>query len=355
MKKLFQAVMGGLTAASAVGMIVYSGAVAEAVRQSVYRCAAVIVPSLFAFMALSKLMTATGLLEKLSLPLDMTLGRLLRIPRGGTGLFLISNIAGYPVGGAMLSQLTESGRISKPSAEAMQVYCYGGGPAFTVSAIGVGIYQSPRAGLTILLSVISANMLLAIAVNTIYKPEIVSAGKKSPKGSALISSVTEAGEGILDMCFMIIFFSAAMAVAEQIGAFDLICKALDLTGNEAVIMRSVFEITSAAELSSASLGTVPALAAVCSFGGLCVILQLSAAVRGRYSLRPFLMWMPLRIGMAAGFGKLYSWIFLDNAVPTFAKSGVLIVEMNNLLPSICLIMMIFILVLQKRLDFLRGL
>lgn len=354
LKKIRDVIFTILIILTMAGLIVYSDKAAEAAVSSVKRCITVIVPSLFAFMALSGFMIRSGTAGFISKPFDLTIGRLLRMPKGTSAIFIISNIAGYPVGASMLSEAVRAGRTDRRSAEAMAVYCYAGGPAYLINAVGLGIFSSKGAGLSVFLSVLTANVILAAIVNRLYKPrmaEQISGIKIS--ADDLVSSVTDAGEKIFDMCFMIVWFSVMLAVAEGTGIPRQISNALGLSKSEGILVRSLVEITSSSSLNRNAIGYLPVLAALCSFGGLCVIMQVYTVIKNSLSLKLFLKWMPLRTVLVFTLSRLYNWLFLDNNIPAFSGNDELIVELDNLLPSLCLIMMIFILVLQKRLDFLR--
>ena len=354
MKKLGKGAAAAAVILFAAGMIVYSKEVSAAVTESIRRCLTIIVPSLFAFMALSRLMISSGILKLLSVPFDMTIGRLLGMPKGVSALFIISNTAGYPVGASMLAEAVRSGRTERRSAEAALIYCYAGGPGYLINAIGVGIFGNKAAGCSLFLSVLTANAVLAAIVNRVYKPKIdLSSPDKTDISQCLTSSVTGAGESVIGICMMIVFFSAVLAVVEAAGAIRAIYGALGLDKNQCILLRSMLEITASADLGTGAVGCLPFLAAISSFGGLCVVLQLKTVTGGSIGLKRFLLWMPARICMVFGFDKLYNWLFVENCLPAFTKSNELIVELDNFLPSICLIMMIFLLVLQKRLDFLK--
>ena len=336
------------------GLIAYSESIADAVSDSIKRCIQVIVPSLFAFMALSGFAIRTGIIDQISKPLDMTIGKLLGMPKGTAALFLVSNTAGYPVGCSMLADGVNSGKLSRRTAEIMSVYCYAGGPAFLVNAIGCGIFRAKACGLSVFFSVLTANLLIAAIVNRIYKPEISAAPVcKKVSSDDLLISVTDAGEKVINMCLIIIWFSAMLSVAENTGLPGLIADSVKLSRSDGIMLRSLLEITNAASLDHNAVGELPTLAAVCSFGGLCVILQVKAIIRKCFGMKLFWTWMPVRMVTVYWLNKLYNWIFMDNSIPAFVSNDNIIVELDNFLPSICLIMMIFILVFQKRLDFLK--
>ncbi len=354
MKKAKWAAAAGITILLMTGLIIYSNDVTEAVILSTKRCICVIVPSLFAFMSVSGFIVRTGLTGIISKPFDLTVGKILKMPAGAAAQFIISNTAGYPVGASMLSEAVRTGQTDKRSAEAMLIYCYAGGPAYLINAVGYGIFGNKAAGLSVFLSTVTANLLLAAIINRIYRPKLfTSVTKCGISSESLISSITDAGEKLFAMCFMIIWFSAVTTVVKGSGLPARASELLGLNRSEAVLIGSLFEITSSSALDRNAIGYLPQLAAVCCFGGVCVILQLHTVIKNSFGIKLFLKWMPVRMILVFCINKLYNWIFMDNSIPAFAEKGKIIVELNNLLPSLCLIMMIFILVLQKRLDFLK--
>lgn len=338
------------------GFIIYSKAVSSAVCASLKRCAEVIIPSLFAFMAMSKLLIRTGIADSLFKPFDKALHLLLRLPEGAGSVFIISNIAGYPVGSSMLKEKVLLGYTDKQSAEVMNLYCYGAGPAFLINAVGCSIFGISRIGVCIYLSVISANIVLAAVTNRIYRPQMksnISNTEKRPFSEELVLSVTASGEDIFKMCSVIVFFSVIIAAADSLGLIGSITKLLCLSDNGQDVFKSIIEITNLNSINKNAYGLLPYVCAVCGFGGICVITQIKAVVGNTLSFKLFFLWLPIRTVLDYSFMKLYIMLFFGNSIPVFAKSDDIIVRIDNFIPSICLIMMIFILLFQKGLDFLK--
>lgn len=339
-----------------LGCIIYSKAVYNAVNTALERCVLIIIPSLFAFMAISRMMIRTGAADFIFKMFDKIFQILLGLPKGCAAVFIISNIAGYPVGCSMLKEKIDLGLTDKRSAEAMSIYCYGAGPAFLINAVGAGIFGSTRIGLIIFLSVISANAVLAAIINRIYdlhiEPDrIRSSG--SDFSEALVSSVTSAGEDIIKMCSVIVFLSAVIAVNDSYGITNCVSDIFGLSDNSLLIFKSLFEITNINGISRNAYHTLPYLGAVCGFGGLSVIMQIKSVIGKSFNLKLFFKWMPVKMILCFLFTKLYIMLIFDNYIPAFARSYDIIVRIDNLIPSICLIMMIFILLFQKGLDFLK--
>ncbi|MBR1384794.1 MAG: hypothetical protein IJ555_13455 [Ruminococcus sp.] len=351
MQKIRKSLSAIILCAFAASIIIYADKVGEAAVMAIKRCVYIIVPSLFSFMAVSKLLIKTDTLKILFKPLDFLLYKLFEIPKGFIGLFVLSNIAGYPIGASIINEMLKTGKTDKASAQSLFICCYAAGPAYIINAVGLGIYNSMRVGLVLLLSVITTNFLLAIIVIRVFKPNIIDTTSTSTDfGNALTASVTEAGEALFGMCAVIIFFSSVIAVLERIGIFEIFGNTI--SNNTKIFLRSLLEVTSLSDLSPNSLGYLPYVSAAIGFGGICVLLQINSITSSTVFKR-FFLFIPARAVMNYAFTRLFMFLLLDKSIPTYVRNNDLIVDFNNFLPSICLIMMIFILVLQKRLDFFR--
>lgn len=343
-------------AALLLGLILFSSEVSESVISAVKRCTFSVIPSLFAFMAASKLLISTGIAQWLFAPFDKLFEIIFRLPKGCGAIFVISNLAGYPVGCAMLKELTDSDRLDKRSAETMSIFCCGAGPAFLIGTVGAGVFGLKKAGTLIFLSSVFSNLLIAAIVCRIYKPKApLKTDRVSRKklSAATVTAVTDASEDMFRMCGIIIFFAALITVADKFGLVHTVGKLLRSSQND-ILIRSFIEITSLTELKPTAFGALPYISGLCSFGGLCVLMQLKAIIGESFSIAMLLKWLPLKFALNFGIMKLLSAKFLSESVPAFVQSGDIIVRIDNFIPSICLIMMIFILLFQKRLDFLKG-
>ena len=95
---------------------------------------------------------------------------------------------------------------------------------------------------------------------------------------------------------------------------------------------------------------LPFIAAVCSFGGLCVIIQI-AALGVDFSLVPFFISRLTSAFLSAVICRFIYPFFILDSVLTSVTNNVKFVKVNNFVPSFCLIMMILLLTLKKRLAF----
>ena len=330
--------------AAAVLLIVFSARLAEDMRQAVLRCINVMVPSLFAFMAVSDLMVRSGAyipVSKLLRPLTKLLG----LPDSCGALLLISNCAGYPVGASMISRMYDEGRIDKQSAERLLCTCYGGGPAFFCSAVGLAVFGSQKTGLMIFCSCAAANLLVSAVLFRVFPVKLEQNGSKQRFSAEMLpESVASAGKGLFNICTMILFFQAVITLISPL------IEQLPAAENTRKALMSFIEISALSTLRGSPYRLLPLVAGAGSFGGLCVVMQIYVIVGGRLSLRPFIAVRAVCAAVSAGVMYIL-WHFFGTKAVTASEDLSIMVNFNNFIPSVCLIMMIFLTVLRKGVAF----
>ena len=350
MKKFRNSVKTGIICAL---MIVYlfiviyeSGAVKTAVASSIDRCMNVVIPSLFAFMAVSGFLISSGLYVKLSAPFSV-FARLLRIPKQLFSVFLISSIAGYPVGAKALRTLVESGNLSKKAAENMLCFCFGAGPAFFSSIIGLALFGSVRVGMIVFLSCFISNLVLAAVICRFTSFAVPDKETKLKVNSLmLMDSVIQTGRSLAEICVIIVFFSTIMAVLDSMGIITAVAGVIS-SKNGTAIVSSILELTCATSIPQPELLLLPIIAALCSFGGLCVILQVNVVLKGTISMKRFLLSRPFAALFSAVNSIWLSKLMLPETISTISMQQKVFVKVNNFIPSVCLILMILMLNVKK--------
>ncbi len=339
-RRLRDAALALVTICLAVLLTAHSAAVTASLGSAVYRCINVIIPSLFAFMTITDLLVRSGgyiYLSYIMAPLSLLLG----LPVSCGAVFAVSNAGGYPLGAAMISSMYDKGGLDKRSASRLLCCCYNGGPAFFSGAVGLAVFGSAAAGMTVYLSILLANCLFCAVFARLFPVKTAeSARRVCFEGGMLPESVSGAGKSLGMICGMILLFSAV------ISPFEKMLPA----GNPGALISSLLEISNLSALTGSPYRYLPYAAAAGAFGGVCVLMQVSTLVGRRFSLLPFLL---ARLICAAISWCICRCIYphiLPKALPVSAEPE-FIVNFNNFTPSLCLIMMIFLTVFQKRLAF----
>ena len=111
-----------------------------------------VVPALFPFFFLTKLLTEMNVVEKISKIFKPITNHLFKAPGISSYAFLMSIISGYPVGAKIISELFKKGIINNSDAVKMNSFCSTSGPLFVIGTVGAGLFNSQKFGLIILLS-----------------------------------------------------------------------------------------------------------------------------------------------------------------------------------------------------------
>ncbi len=294
-----------ITAVFAGFLIVDPNAAQGAVRDALSDCLEVIIPSLFAFTALSVFLQKSGLYRTALKPLTFPLSKLLRMDEELCGVFVLANIGGYPVGIKLLSGLSEAGRISKEDAGRMMCCCFASGPAFVVGLVGGNVFGSVKAGLLLFAAGFLSSLFMAGIVRLKGEIRLAPPEKKHKAGlaEAFVSSVTDAAKVMFTVCSTIVIFAALTAVLRETGIISAVGRLFPDEG----IFPALLEITRIKELA-ANRYTMPLCAALLSMGGVCVGLQITALAKG-IPLKKFIV----SRAAAAGISALFAIIFAGAA------------------------------------------
>lgn len=267
-----------------VFIIFNAGIVGEYISSAVERCILIIIPSMFAMMVLSGIFINSGITDMMSRFFSPVLI-----------IFVLSMIAGYPVGAKMLSSEFEKGSISKKQAELYMSVCFGAGPAFIFGCISGILFPESNAGIIIFLSSVSANIITALIIIIFSKEK---KNKSLRKGfiinaEILVNSVLSGGKNILNICLMIISFSVFLCIMKYSGVIVFLSGVLsyitdiDISVCEGMI-ESILEVTNLSGLEKNNYTLLPFISSAVSFGGICVILQIRTVIKKSLSMKPFI-------------------------------------------------------------------
>ena len=327
----------------ALFLILNPAAARGAVEAAVFDCLEVIIPSLFAFTVLAVYLQKSGLYRTALRPITYPLSKLLRMDEELCAVFVLSNIGGYPVGARLLSELVQSGRLSSKDAGRILCCCFGSGPSFVVGIAGMGVFGSAKAGLALFGACFFSSLLVAAAVRMRGEIKLQAAETRYILTSeSFISSVTNSASVMLTVCAMITAFSVITVLCRETGVFSLFER---LFGS-AEIFPALLEITRIKGITPVH-SAMPMCAALLSFGGVCVHLQISALAKG-IELRRFILSRIPAAAVSALLAMPYSRAFTSTDVPVLAPETSAEPFSKNALLSACVLIMSGILLLEAK-------
>lgn len=293
MKSFFKSVLSLLITIYAILLIIYCREVSAGIVNAVYSCLNVMIPSLYAFMVISGFIVSSGLYRLLSIPFSRISVHIFKMPCELFSVFLISSVAGYPVGAKMTGELYRSGRIDKATAERLLGFCYMGGPAFFCGTAGSHIYSNAVIGMVIFLCIFISNAAAAIisGIKLSAPKNIRTKANIELSLNDFLASVYSGGAGMLKICGAIIFFSTFISIADASGFLLNAASCISYVSGTDIstclcMLKSTIEISSISDMP-ADISNLPIITALLSFGGLCVITQAAGFIPKELSTHNF--------------------------------------------------------------------
>ncbi len=276
-------------------LLIFPKSASQSVSDSIQVCLGTIIPSMFAFMAISTFIINEGLHSVIFRPLYFLLHRVIRLDQSTFAIFCLSLIGGYPVGIKLLKDRIRLDENYRKIAENSAMFCYCISPSFAVTMIGLGIFSSAEAGMIVYLSNVAACITVAIffGKNNGISDKICSKTK-----SGMIYAVQSSALSLFTVCTVIVAFNVILSMCSEL------FKTAGVTLEPSVL--GFFEISNLLKMTS-DLNMLPLISAISSFGGICVLVQCTAICGGALSLKRFLI---SRIPIAFLSG-IYCAVFLQ--------------------------------------------
>lgn len=337
-------------------MCANAGIYTTAVQSAIAVCIGQIVPALYGFLILTGLLVRLNLHTLIGRPFRPIARHVFRMTDAEFCVFLVSQLAGYPVGVSMLRALYAQGKLTAPDAARLSLFCFGSGPAFLLSVFSMSVYGDVRPGLLIWGASSACNLLLAFLLRR--KPDALPASCDPPRptwsANALIGAAEDAAHALFRMCCLIVAFSIVTKAFAICGAEAAVVSWLSRMGlptpiGEAFLM-STIEISRIAALPALDV-CLPIGGALLSFGGLCVWMQLIVLGGEWFCKWKFLLCRilcALFTGIVCRF--LAARMMVQTAVPVSRLQYRAQIPDRPFLSLLLLILSFFLLSHKKRLD-----
>lgn len=264
---------GTLLAVLGLGVLLWRAPQAAlAAKDGVALCLTVVIPSLFPFLVMSRLVLQTGFERACRRILGPLMEPAFHLPRQGASALVLGLLGGYPVGAAAAASLHTDGQLTRQQAEELLGFCSNAGPAFFFGMLG-GIFRSEK----------TAAILYGIhVVSALLTGLILQAGRK--RGSRVpqrffpvqksTASIYESAKTMCLICAYIILFRVVCSI---LGSFlpDVPALRVGLMG----LLEMTGGCCALPELGAPGLRYCLA-SGFSAFGGLCVFMQTRSVLDG---------------------------------------------------------------------------
>ncbi len=272
------------------------------------------------------------------------------------GVYILSQLAGYPIGTLLLRNMRSSGQITSIQARSYSVVCFGAGPSFPVGLAGSQLLGSAKAGWLLFLCCLFANgVVAAVALRKAW--HTTAACVDSPRQSAvsaLVISAQHTLESLMRITATVLLFGVICFVADALGLTQLFAIAGSAFGISPTAAKAVLytlcDITNVASLCSAGIpyhALLPLLAACFTFGGICVHCQCLSLCGDCVSLHRLLLMRLLAALIAAVICHLMRPLFPPQVTVDVFSNTALVSKTGSFLPAFLIFCTGFPLFLKK--------
>ena len=247
----------------------------QAAQDAVRQAGLVVFPSLFPFIAASRLLTRSGALELRRG--DRLCFRLFGVPAAGMGAVLIGLCGGYPLGVFTACALYRNGALTRTQAQKLIAFCNNTGPAIFFGMVSAVLFPDPGVCAALFLIHILSAVLTGFLVSKGERGRAAQPKNALPEAEPLPRALQGAFFSALALCGHVIFFSVLLRLAPELPPVDwLLSRAPVERGTAEAVVCALTEL--AAGIAAMTRITDPAArfvlcAGAIGWGGLCVHMQ----------------------------------------------------------------------------------
>lgn len=216
-----------------VFIFIYSNTVKETIIYGIYIWVNNLIPSMFPFLLVSKLMIYSNLVLYLNKIFGKYLSIIFNIPKSSSFAVILSLITGFPTGAIYIRELLNNNLIDINDANKLIMYTSYSSPIFVISIIGETLLNSKILGLYIYIIHVITGLLIGIILRGKKKNinNKISINKKEDK--ALSDAIRESFETLINILGILLFFLLVISI------FNIILPNNIIT----IIFKSMLEIT----------------------------------------------------------------------------------------------------------------
>ena len=265
-------------AAAAAGIIlfvflfVFSEDFIKGLNIGLLNCVRIVIPSLFPFLIASSLVGVGELPARIKRLVDPITEFLFHLPAECLPAIILGQLGGYLSGAKAAESLYSSGAISRSQAGRLLLFCVNSGIGFSVNAVGNAMLGSREAGKVLLVSLCISSAILGALSRFFSEGEQESKVlcKNNPTLSgAVVNSVASSSSAMLNACAFVALFSGFGCVADSYIKSECI----------RLVLSCLMEVTKGC-IDLSGRVSLPVIAAVCAFGGVCIHLQIFSLSQG---------------------------------------------------------------------------
>lgn len=259
--------------------IIFNDRCTQGVKNAMYICKDILIPSMFPFLIMSKFASHSRVSEVFAWIFGKACKAIFHLPENCAAVIIMSMTCGYPTGASMVGTMLDNDIIDVKTAKRLMKFSYNPGIPFCVVAVGKIMLSNEKIGWMIYACACLACISVAVIDGFFHrKDELVEnqAPTYLPMSQAIINGVNDAAQAMLAICTYVVIFSCIFSL---LGNFD---------GKQYIM--PLFEITAGTALCA---GKIPLelMTVYIVFGGLCIHMQVfDTVIKSGHTFLSFLQY-----------------------------------------------------------------
>lgn len=256
-----------------------------------------VLPGLFPFMLLTKLLTEIGLVFKISKKLNKVSNFIFKTPGVSLYAFLMSILSGYPIGAKIIADLYNKNLITEQDAKRMSIFCTTSGPIFIISSVGISMFGNYKIGIILYVSHILSSIIMGILYswllknnnNTANLSHVIQNTQKCSNSEIIVNAVSSTINSLFVVGAYITIFYLVTEIIASINIIPIFSnfafkflKQFGISKNEITgFFYGLIEVTHGAKTLSLSpsIFSIVFTSGILSFSGFSIIMQSMAFLK----------------------------------------------------------------------------
>ena len=249
-----------------VAIIISPKTSSDGIKNGITLLLSTVIPSLFPFLVLSSYIASSKAFVILSDIFKKPTNLFFRINPYGFTPILMGLVGGFPIGAKITADLYKQNKLTQNEAERLMFFTVNSGPAFTITAVGLGMLSNYYLGVILFLATVLSSLTLGFLCSFLSdkKPLVKNVISSQNNEFAFINSVSSGANAIINISAWILTFSCISAIIDS----------LSLNKNFSLFLNSIMEVTNGCKICSGKM-SLPVISAILGFGGFSVICQCS--------------------------------------------------------------------------------
>lgn len=336
--RAIEIILFSIYTAAGASFLIFPEETAKSVSESMYFTAKSVIPALFPFMVISKLIESSVITDRLIGVIRKPFEKLFGISKAALTAVILGFISGFPIGALTVNESYKNGRLSKAEAERAVALSHNTGPSFPIGLVGTVLWNDKAFGIFLytvqLVSwMITARLYKSKAWAEIDYSDVVDGKRRGGIAPVITGAISDSAM----VCVRIMGFTAFLRICSGL----LVSVLPKMPFSAIAIMSSAFEFSDGC-VKAASLGGMTGCAVTgfsIGFGGLSALLQgASVTLEEGLSVKPLITAKLFEGALCAVFSALY-YRFVGVNTPT--KPAVSFIR-GGTCSTICVILLFII-------------